>query len=942
MKIEAVEIYGYGKWVDQTFQVDDSMQIFYGGNEAGKTTLMSFVHSVLFGFPHRQSAELRYEPKTGSRYGGKLLVQDSRYGRVTIERVKGKASGEVTVFLEDGTTGSDTLLNELLYGMDREWYQSIFSFNLDGIQHIDRMTKEKLNRYFLSAGTLGTEQFLKEADRLHTQASKLYKPTGRVPDINKKMKDVEKKGRKVEAAKKKNSQYTELVNDKQRIEQTIRDIREKLNETDRHLSQLRQMAREWSRFEELRTLQQELQRADIEMLPEDGLHQLNHFNTQLEELRTGEIHEQEKIRQYQETYRPSKMLDFYERNEDQFHAMQTELEDIRVKIVTLEQLQEDEEQMKQRLLKEKLRLGLNPIADMPGELTVEERQLISRQAKEAQQLEKQLEETQNRLSLLEYKRQSLSEEIDALENQLWTNKEYEQMEQLLNQRKAGEDSSSAAAQTKRTGSLQWMTIAGGVGLFVLSFLLPVPMNWLAIAVGIGLFIGAFSFKKRAASQEKTEPLDASTPYSYEDYIKQTEIRKNWRLKLAQSDEIEQQRREVEQEKEKYQQKKEVVSRQWNQFKEQKQIPDSWTMEETLTKEEDLSSIRDDELSLSEKRTQLNDLLSSLQTWKQTLMVFEEDIDLSSSYQDLFQQVKRIFQSVKEEEKRQQEYIARFKEANRELERLIQEIKKIETKKRRLLRAVEAETEEDFRKKYAAREDLKQKRARLELLKSQLEEWLETFEAFRSQEELSEVIQEKEQTMMQLKNEEDEQTNQKIQREVDIRKLEEGGDYAVLLQEYENAKSELQTLVDEWASLKVAAHLIEQTLNYAKKDRLPGTIADAEEYFQELTDGNYTQILLEEDTMRVRHKNHLLYDASELSRGTAEQLYVSLRLAFIKNIADTMELPLLVDDGFVNFDPERKRRMWALLEDISREAQVLYFTFDQEAMEEFQQAGVTVL
>lgn len=95
-------------------------------------------------------------------------------------------------------------------------------------------------------------------------------------------------------------------------------------------------------------------------------------------------------------------------------------------------------------------------------------------------------------------------------------------------------------------------------------------------------------------------------------------------------------------------------------------------------------------------------------------------------------------------------------------------------------------------------------------------------------------------------------------------------------------------------------------------------------------------------MRVRHKNHLLYDASELSRGTAEQLYVSLRLAFIKNIADTMELPLLVDDGFVNFDPERKRRMWALLEDISREAQVLYFTFDQEAMEEFQQAGVTVL
>ena len=50
------------------------------------------------------------------------------------------------------------------------------------------------------------------------------------------------------------------------------------------------------------------------------------------------------------------------------------------------------------------------------------------------------------------------------------------------------------------------------------------------------------------------------------------------------------------------------------------------------------------------------------------------------------------------------------------------------------------------------------------------------------------------------------------------------------------------------------------------------------------------------------------NVSALSRGTAEQLYLSMRLAFIKEYANRVgTLPLIVDDILVNFDPSKSER-----------------------------------
>ena len=90
MKIEKLLIYGFGKHENVSINFSSDLNIVYGLNEAGKTTIQQFILHVLFGFPQRNSASLRYEPKSGGKYGGQIQLVDHLYGRCTIERIRGK------------------------------------------------------------------------------------------------------------------------------------------------------------------------------------------------------------------------------------------------------------------------------------------------------------------------------------------------------------------------------------------------------------------------------------------------------------------------------------------------------------------------------------------------------------------------------------------------------------------------------------------------------------------------------------------------------------------------------------------------------------------------------------------------------------------------------------------------------------------------------------
>ena len=107
MKIEKLNIYGFGKHENVTVDFGPGITVLYGLNEAGKTTIQQFILHILFGFPQKNNVLLRYEPKSGGKYGGQVHLVDETYGKCIVERIRGKSAGDVTVYFEDGTKGGE-------------------------------------------------------------------------------------------------------------------------------------------------------------------------------------------------------------------------------------------------------------------------------------------------------------------------------------------------------------------------------------------------------------------------------------------------------------------------------------------------------------------------------------------------------------------------------------------------------------------------------------------------------------------------------------------------------------------------------------------------------------------------------------------------------------------------------------------------------------------
>ena len=135
MKIKQLDIYGYGKWVNQRFDVDDNLQLFYGQNEAGKSTLQSFIRSMLFGFPtkRRRVNQLnRFEPRHSDVYGGRLLLTDTKHGDIWVERTNKR----LTITNIDGDVLPTKVLEEVLGGLDETLFDHFYAFNLQNLQEL--------------------------------------------------------------------------------------------------------------------------------------------------------------------------------------------------------------------------------------------------------------------------------------------------------------------------------------------------------------------------------------------------------------------------------------------------------------------------------------------------------------------------------------------------------------------------------------------------------------------------------------------------------------------------------------------------------------------------------------------------------------------------------------------------------------------------------------
>lgn len=114
---------------------------------------------------------------------------------------------------------------------------------------------------------------------------------------------------------------------------------------------------------------------------------------------------------------------------------------------------------------------------------------------------------------------------------------------------------------------------------------------------------------------------------------------------------------------------------------------------------------------------------------------------------------------------------------------------------------------------------------------------------------------------------------------------------------------------------------------------------AKHYFSKITGEKYDEIDFENKT--ISGENIGDKDWDELSRGTKEQLYLALRLGYANNYSKDIDgnpngrpdLPIIIDDAFVNFDKARTTAILKCLNEFSKTNQVLYFTCHTDSVKE---------
>nr|WP_295973465.1 AAA family ATPase [uncultured Bacillus sp.] len=982
MKIVEINIYGYGKFENVTFTELHGYQVFYGENEAGKSTIMSFIHSILFGFPTRQQSELRYEPKRGAKYGGSLTVIFPEQGMAVIERVKGKASGDVSVRLENGRTGGEDLIKELLSSIDKGVFQAIYSFNLHGLQNIHQMKGEDLGRFLFSTGAVGSDRLVKAENDLNKELDSRFKPNGRNPLLNAKLKELRQVWNELRKAEENNEQYIHLVGKKTAVEQRIKEKQEESSRLSRQLVRFE----EWKKAEPLlrqeTVLQDELSQLGNAPFPEDGLQQLERIKELQEEI--------ERKRAVLSTQIKSLRIELDEIKPDfKMIEKEQEISTAAESLSVLEQWKLENLQLQVRVkklneemtfLQNKLHHQFSEEDILTSDTSIYMRERSARLMTEQQRLSDKKRELDELFQKEQLRLEQLEKEVHTLQNELMPDAERQKLKEQLSLFGSRDSLLSAYGEVKerlsflseslkraenhrRREQIQNLTF-----LIFLSFL--IIAGWFAelivmsVVGGIGIILVLFLFMRSRSRQEE--------PHLQRELQKWERKEDEYKEKLNQPDEqldfLQQQIKKDEMQREKLLSLTVKLEEQQTRYDRVIDQYEAWEREKAGLKKQLLAAGR--EINIPE-RIALNFLFDSFQIMddlKRNVQEKRHILEQISANENLIQTANKQLQqllapffpadepfreavlSLRKKVRIELEKSIKFTEKKQQLDHLDEEYRALDLEWSRLhqelsflFSGVSAENEEQFR--HMARTavhrnellvSLERVSMQLKMISLQDEEKAQLLDGVQWEATIQEMEAEKESGVQILNrlHEELAQLNYKIGL------LEEGGTYAEVLHRFKLLQSDFQKEARECAVFMTAKEALAKTVQTFKEERMPKMLAVAQEYLSFLTDEHYIRILPRQEGsgFLIESCNGILFEANELSQATTEQIYVSIRLALAMTIYEKYNLPIIIDDSFVNFDAKRTEKTIKLLKQLNGR-QILFFTCHEHLLKHFKQEDV---
>lgn len=987
MKIIELNIYGYGQFNHINFTLNPhDFQVIYGKNEAGKSTIMSFIQSILFGFPAKIQNENRYEPKQVKTYGGALIVDTEQYGKVKIERLPGKAAGEVTLYFENGETGSREILDQMLSHFDKSMYKSIFSFDIHGIQQVSKVSADELGKFLLSSGLLGTDALLQTENQLLKKQELLYKPNGKKPEINTALSRLKTLHSDMLKAKEQIQPYAELMKEKEIIERQLMakaESKSMLEAKSRRLAEIIDALPLWIEEESILA---ELTKT-IQSFPADGLKRMDEIEAKEEPLlsekrslvRSLEDHQQaiNQLSDNESILSHQAEIEHLRETNSAYHAKKDQHQQYNLKYGALSRkISEEKERLFAGDLDDESLLSINTsitAKEEIREIVSDYQQLQQRKQLLDQQFERakeNLEESENRLTdyakglLGAEERKLLEEKVkqqEAMQQQVLDEKRAED-EYRSNEKKINEQSKTN--QSKKN-QMNIMKAAAAVLLILCSGWMIYEQQWLILPFLLGL-IGlvffflfqndngedAFLIHLRDKQEELKRQLEQSRGQGYTDteelrgiLWKDEQLRRSHELEqvtFAQNERA--YHRTVsgfdEWEKDLYQLNTKV-KKAYSDFRMSSEFSPLALPDLLQT----LLQLQKDIRECSQIETKLAELTSALSAYvKQMESVcekcgFDQKTDLNEGMRNL----SAALQDSMEKKSRQLMFLEKISDAEHRLAKIEADLSLLSEKKKELFHLSNSADAEDFRKKAEEAENRRSLEQKLKWIQQQLQAKKHLLKDGK----LDFLIDYKEEKLLcdkELKAQIEQESS--LQRRLSelaaaLKNIEESGLYSELKQKYELEKGAVKQLAHKWAVLAAAKNMLNKTVEFNRSVRLPKVLEGAEHFFSIMTNYQYRKIFLpdSEQTLLVEKADGNRFAANELSQATAEQLYISLRLSLARHLSTEQGLPIIIDDGFVNFDFDRTKQVLSLLEEFSKQHQIIFFTCQEHLLPLFKEEQI---
>ncbi|WP_025885862.1 AAA family ATPase [Asaia prunellae] len=276
MRIVRLDLIRYGNFADRHYDFPASpadFQVLYGANEAGKSTTLSAISDLLFGFPNLKSQDWLFDASL-LRVGA-TLEQDNT--RLAIIRKRGRAQ---TLLAPDDTTPLDeNALISWLGSVDRAAFERMWSLDHQRLRAGgDAMARFEgdLGQQLLAAG-FGLENVQSVLDALDTKAGAIWKKGGRGTKLGELKKAFDTARSDLLAAERARDTWTALNNEARAIEASRKDLEEAITALRHERARLERLKRLRTELIELDGLNAFLQAAPAPLFTPQEHEQFDHL-----------------------------------------------------------------------------------------------------------------------------------------------------------------------------------------------------------------------------------------------------------------------------------------------------------------------------------------------------------------------------------------------------------------------------------------------------------------------------------------------------------------------------------------------------------------------------------------------------------------------------------------------------------------------------------------